>query len=462
MTPEEVAARLVPDVAAAVGQLSVDIADVAGDVDQVSTLLDVQTARFGDIRVGAAEIAASNQHIAETASETQSAAARARKDVQTSSSEVQSSLAVIDTLVAAVNKVGGQLAGLEVAMQRVGNVAANIDRIARQTNILALNATIEAARAGAAGRGFAVVANEVKALAHETSAATAEINSTLATLTNEVHQLLELSTEGSRRAEMVGQSTSTIGSAMRTVGDTVTEVERHASGIATATEQIARRCELFVATLAEMTNSVEQSNQSLRSASERSLRILGTSEAIMLKTARSGFETIDSKFIKAAMQGAERIAAMLTAAVAKGEVTMDQLFDKQLRPISGTDPQQYMTRYIEFIDRVLPPLQDPYLELDERMVFCAVIDHNLLLPTHNPQFRKPQGKDPIWNAANCRNRRKYTDKTAVAVARSVAPFLLQTYRRDMGGGVFALMKDASAPIMVGDRHFGGLRVCYRA
>ncbi|TVR07964.1 MAG: hypothetical protein EA385_11190 [Salinarimonadaceae bacterium] len=33
----------------------------------------------------------------------------------------------------------------------------------------------------------------------------------------------------------------------------------------------------------------------------------------------------------------------------------------------------------------------------------------------------------------------------------------QTYRRDMGGGVFALMKDVSAPIMVGGRHRGGLR-----
>jgi methyl-accepting chemotaxis protein len=40
--------------------------------------------------------------------------------------------------------------------------------------------------------------------------------------------------------------------------------------------------------------------------------------------------------------------------------------------------------------------------------------------------------------------------------------LLQTYRRDMGGGTFALMKDASAPINIAGRLWGGLRVCYRA
>ncbi len=78
------------------------------------------------------------------------------------------------------------------------------------------------------------------------------------------------------------------------------------------------------------------------------------------------------------------------------------------------------------------------------------------------QFRKPHGADPIWNAANGRNRRIYKDKTATAVSKSTRPFLLQTYRRDMGGGVFALMKDASAPIRVEGRLWGGLRVCYRA
>jgi methyl-accepting chemotaxis protein len=456
------ASQLVADVAAEVGQLSVDIADVAGDIDQVSALLNVQASRFRDIHEGATDIARSNDEIAGTASETQLAAAKARTDVETSHREVQASLAVIEKLVATVNDVGGQLAGLASAMERVGSVASDIDRIARMTNLLALNATIEAARAGAAGRGFAVVANEVNTLARETGAAAAEINSTLGTLTKEVHKLVQLSTEGSNRAALVGQSTATIGTVMRAVGDAVSEVERHADGIATATEQISARCERFVSTVADMTESVDQSHQSLQAASKRSSRILGNSESLMFKTAQSGFETIDTKFVKAAVAGAAQIEAMLAAALVNGEITIDDLFDKELKPIQGSDPQQFMTRYIPFIDRVVPPIQDPVLGIDERMVFCAVLDHNLLLPTHNPQYRKPQGRDPVWNAANCRNRRKYTDKTAAAVAASTAPFLLQTYRRDMGGGVFALMKDASAPIMVRGRHFGGLRVCYRA
>ena len=40
-------------------------------------------------------------------------------------------------------------------------------------------------------------------------------------------------------------------------------------------------------------------------------------------------------------------------------------------------------------------------------------------------------------------------------------FLLQTYRRNMGGGTFVLMKDRSAPIFVRGRHWGAFRIGFR-
>lgn len=47
------------------------------------------------------------------------------------------------------------------------------------------------------------------------------------------------------------------------------------------------------------------------------------------------------------------------------------------------------------------------------------------------------------------------------VAASTKPLLLQTYRRDMGGGKFVLMKDLSAPIHVNGRHWGAFRMGLR-
>ena len=55
----------------------------------------------------------------------------------------------------------------------------------------------------------------------------------------------------------------------------------------------------------------------------------------------------------------------------------------------------------------------------------------------------------------------FNDRTGLASGTHTKPFLLQTYRRDMGAGQYALMKDVSAPIWVKGRHWGGLRIGFR-
>ncbi|MFW5881687.1 MAG: methyl-accepting chemotaxis protein, partial [Roseicyclus sp.] len=137
------------------------------------------------------------------------------------------------------------------------------------------------------------------------------------------------------------------------------------------------------------------------------------------------------------------------------------LFDTDYAPVAGSDPVQVTTRFTNFTDRVLPGIQEEVLGLDPRVVFCAAVDRNGYLPTHNRKFSQPQGADPVWNAANCRNRRIFDDRVGLKAGRSTAPFLLQVYRRDMGGGKSVLMKDLSAPIRVNGRHWGGLRLAYR-
>ena len=81
---------------------------------------------------------------------------------------------------------------------------------------------------------------------------------------------------------------------------------------------------------------------------------------------------------------------------------------------------------------------------------------------HTTVFAQPQRPgDPIWNAAHSRNRRIFDDRAGIMAARSVRPFLVQSYRRDMGGGVFELMREVDAPLRVRGRHWGGVRLAYR-
>ncbi len=120
-----------------------------------------------------------------------------------------------------------------------------------------------------------------------------------------------------------------------------------------------------------------------------------------------------------------------------------------------------MTRFVALCDRVLPAMQEPVLELSPRISYCVATDRNGYVATHNRKYSLAPTADPVWNNANCRNRRIFSDRTGQRAARNTAPLLVQTYRRDMGGGAFVLMKDLSVPIMVAGRHWGAVRMGFK-
>ena len=157
---------------------------------------------------------------------------------------------------------------------------------------------------------------------------------------------------------------------------------------------------------------------------------------------------------------AHAISQGLNEAIAAQRVTSSHLFDESYTPIAGSNPVQFITRATAFLDLFLPAFQEPVLAFDPNVVFCAAVNKSGYLPVHNDKFSHPQGDDPVWNTANCRNRRLFDDRVGLKAGRSKAPFLLQVYRRDMGGGAFKVMKDLSAPIFAQGQHWGGLRLAY--
>jgi methyl-accepting chemotaxis protein len=68
---------------------------------------------------------------------------------------------------------------------RVGEFLSLIQDVVQQTTLLSLNASIIAAQAGERGKSFAVVAEEIRSLAHRTSASTKEIKELVRNIQNE-------------------------------------------------------------------------------------------------------------------------------------------------------------------------------------------------------------------------------------------------------------------------------------
>ncbi len=177
----------------------------------------------------------------------------------------------------------------------------------------------------------------------------------------------------------------------------------------------------------------------------------------LLKT----YQVADAPYIELATRLAATVSRIMSDAVAERRIGLDDLFDEEYRPIPGTAPLQHTTRFVDFTDAVLPTVQEPALTALPGLVFVAAVDRNGFLPTHNRRYSHPQRRDdPTWNDANSRNRRIFDDRTGLRAGRSTAPYLLQSYLRKLGDQ-YVLAQDVSAPITVGGRHWGGLRVCYR-
>jgi methyl-accepting chemotaxis protein len=166
--------------------------------------------------------------------------------------------------------------------------------------------------------------------------------------------------------------------------------------------------------------------------------------------------------IDRAIDAAGAISSAMEQAIAAGRLTREQLFSVAYTAIPGSDPVQYATESVGALETILPAILEPFLASDARAVFCIAVDRNGYVPVHNRHCSLPQRPgEPAWNIPNCRNKRIFDDRAGIAAARSTRPFLVQAYRRDMGGGAMVMMREIDAPIRVHGSHWGGFRSAYR-
>ncbi|MEJ6006861.1 methyl-accepting chemotaxis protein [Paucibacter sp. AS339] len=419
---------LIQEIARSASGVGKDAAEVRGVLEDTQKVVMAQAQAMGELSNDLTEVRQAQQAISQATEKSRSAVSRAST---------------------ALEGVGNEVGGIVQTLRQVSEAASEITKIALQTRLVAFNASVEARRAGEAGRGFGVVADAVKDLAGKVESSSKAIMGTVLALDTRIEAF---SRELRRDASQAQQSA---------IHQAFGEVRSDVDGIAESALQSERTVQALSERAATLEQDVQQAMINLDAALSCSERFLKLSEQLIEKIAGSGIEVDDAPYIRAAQAAAAEISTLLEGAVQRGQISTAQLFDTHYRPVAGSNPAQCLTDFVDVADRLFPAVQERMLSFSGKVVYCIAVDQNGYVATHNKKYCQPQRSgDVVWNTANSRYRRIFNDRTGLASARNQRPFLLQTYRRDMGGGNFVLLKEVSAPIMVGGKHWGGLRLAF--
>jgi len=441
------------------GQIAIATCRTMGGIDRLGANIAEQRELAASVAVASEEMAATLTNVASTtvrASELSRQVDVAAHEGQSVVADTAASMDQIKTGVASTTRVMGRL---ENSSDRIGNIIGMIEDVADQTNLLALNAAIEAARAGDAGRGFAVVANEVKMLSGKTSASTREISDIIKSIQTDIREAMKSIDEENERVE-VGIVNS------ERAGIQIADILTLASGSADMINSIASATEEQSGTTGEISAKIHQVSETAADTQSSMLEVSQTfkdmsltAEHIYATVGRFNVGNYHNTIKELALELRDRAAALLEKAVADGRISMEALFSTDYRPIPNTFPQKYSTPSDKLFDEIISPLQEEIFARESGLSFAICVDRTSgYAPSHNLIYSKPLTGDRTADMLNNRTKRKFNDQTGSRCGCSTEPFLLQTYARDTG----EFINDFSTPLNVCGKHWGGVRLGYRA
>ena len=249
------------------------LAETMGDVSQAANSIDnnlVELASASEdlsrrTEQQAAAVVETTAAVNEIANKVNSSAAHSRVVITAASNAKQEALQsgqVMDEAVAAMGNI-------EKSSDKITQIISVIDEIAFQTNLLALNAGVEAARAGEAGRGFAVVAQEVRALAQRSADAAKEIETLIASSSEQVKRGVNLV---GKTGKALGEIATKVSEIDKLVAEISAMSQEQATGlgeVATAVNQIDEMTQRNAAMVEETTAAVSNCRSDSSHMTER-------------------------------------------------------------------------------------------------------------------------------------------------------------------------------------------------
>lgn len=236
--------KIQSDFNSAIGSLRQTLANVVHGVDAIDTgSLEIRAAaddlarRTEEQAANLAQTALAVAAVTTSVEENATTSAKAHVTIAETNARTQNGAQIVSEAVSAMRQI-------ESSSQEISSIIAVIESISFQTNLLALNAGVEAARAGEAGKGFAVVAGEVRALAQRCAEAADEVKALVTASASHV----------SNGVALVGRS----GEAFAAIDHEVGELSHAIQSIADAAAEQANKLKQINAVVGELDRSTQQ------------------------------------------------------------------------------------------------------------------------------------------------------------------------------------------------------------
>jgi methyl-accepting chemotaxis protein len=457
---EEITENAIRAVARDCGSLSMECSDVSGYVKGVSERIGEHLRMLDQLEEVTTRLLSDQGRVSDSTDEARLLSEQAKAKLEAGREAIEGTIQGFKGLTELIVQLGERMAGFASAMHQVQTVSSTIETLARKTNMLALNATIEAARAGDAGRSFAVVAAEVKKLAHDTRSATSQIASTIGELTREASAVTTEIKTGVEQSRAAQSGFGTISETVRDVSEIVGMVDRQAEGIAHSTSMIQTSVDRVKAGVTDFGGDARDNGNQMTQAQKRLAHLEMLSNTMLDTLANSGAEIDDTPFILKAQEAMRAIQTIVERGIDAGEISIDEVFDRDYKLIEGTNPPQYDSHVCDHADKHVRPILDRVKGSDDRLIGSAITDVNGYLPTHLSERSHEPGPDPVWNDAHCRNKRIFMDETTGAAIASEKPAMLATYRMELGDK-FIPVKNVFVPLWIKGRRWGNYELAYR-
>jgi len=453
--------RWIHETAQICGEVTVGCAEAAGVLKQALKSADWLKARHGEMTELTQALDADIAEVAQATRDARILAETAVTKLMTGHETVQLSLASFSELISLIMSLGSHITGFAAAMEQVKRVSQSIDLIARTTNMLALNAAIEAEKAGAAGQTFAVVAAEVKKLAHDTRRAAVEITGTVNSLSHEAAKFVEQIEDGVSTSGAAQEQFSSLQELIYGVSDVVAKVGDHNRDIAESTAQIHRG-------LVESQNvrdALEGANGEMFTAVLRAHSQIGGLEMQANKMfdhiVHSGLSKRDSEFVELARQKADQVQGLPEAAIANGTLTLEALFDTDLRPVEGSHPPRSTSKLTSWAGRNWQPLFEAVKDSnpDEIMpVVCS--SREGFLPVQLKELSQAPTGDIAHDTKYCRNGRVIQDPVDIPAKASEQDYMMAVFRHEGDGHSYKVMRNVYVPLRINGRRWGDFELAY--